>query len=36
MNMKGVAQVFDDMGNPLVIPGDSHIPLFISFGSLWL
>jgi len=26
----GVAQVVDDMGNPLVIPGDSHIQLFIS------
>ena len=30
MNMRGVAQVFDDLGNPLVITGDSHIQLFPS------
>ena len=28
MNGKGVAQVADDLSNPLVIIGDSHIQLF--------
>jgi len=26
----GVAQVIADVGNPLVIPGDSHVQPFIS------
>ena len=30
---EGVAQVIDDMGNPLVSIGDSHVLLFI---STWL
>jgi len=30
---RGVAQVFDDMANPLVSTGDSHISCSFLFGS---